>query len=344
MKTPTIGSPFVINMLEGAKRQGYDVRKILRENGIAPNILNEPKSRVTFQQFSNLSLALMQLLDDENYGIAGKPQRQNTFKLICYSAINSETVGRALRLIAEFMNILDNGLTFSVREMPSQVRYEISRRSDADIKNSYAIEHMLMAHHRTLCWMANMRIPILHVDLDYPAPSYSSEYRYIFYDAPVHFDQPQCTLVFSRPSMHLPNVRNLEQLKIFLRQMPLTLLSQTIESDDLSAQIRSWLERQLSKHQRAPDIQIAADQFELHPQAIRRRLHKEGTSYQEIKMETRRDLAINLLYYDRKSVEEIASQLDFSEASAFVRAFKKWTGLTPLAYRKLGSQRQVLNS
>jgi AraC-like DNA-binding protein len=80
----------------------------------------------------------------------------------------------------------------------------------------------------------------------------------------------------------------------------------------------------------------------MHPQAIRRVLKKECTSFQDIKMEIRRDLAINLINNQQHSVEQISEKLGFSEQSSFFRAFKNWTGLTPLAYRKLGV-RQILN-
>ena len=58
-------------------------------------------------------------------------------------------------------------------------------------------------------------------------------------------------------------------------------------------------------------------------------------SLQEIKVQIRRDLAIHLLNRKGLSVEEISGRLLFFEPSAFIRAFKSWTGLTSLNYRCL---------
>ncbi|MGI9287276.1 MAG: AraC family transcriptional regulator ligand-binding domain-containing protein, partial [Pseudomonadales bacterium] len=259
----------------------------------------------------------------------------NTFKLATYSAINADSIGQALGLLTEFGNIFDNGLSFSLRQHEDQTIYQLTRRPGSGIKNNYAIEHHLITIHRTLCWMANMRIPLPWVDLDYPAPHYQSEYRYLFYGSPVRFGQPNSALYFDQQIMNLPNVRSFEQLKTFLSKSPLTLLSQTTAPRELSTQVRIWLQRQLQKHHIVPDIDSAASHFDLHPQSMRRMLKKEETSYQDIKMETRRDLAIYLINMRNLRVETIAYQLDFSEPSAFIRAFKGWTGLTPLAYRKL---------
>ncbi len=325
----------VHNMLEGARTRGFNVQQILVDAGISPNILLQPRARITFEQLSRLSRSLMTLLGDENLGLADRPQRLNTYKLACYAAINAATIGEALGLLVEFMNVMEGSLVNELVFHAGGVSYQLRRRPKSRIKNVYAIEHMLVTIHRTLCWMANIRIPIIRASLDYPAPSYASEYRYIFMGASIAFDQPECAISFARNSLSLQNVRDIVQLKEFLKQAPLTLLSQTMTEDNLSFRLRGWLERQLTTHHTAPDIVQAADTFKLHPQALRRQLKKEGSSYQDIKTETRRDLAINMLQSRILSIEAIAAQLDFSEPSAFIRAFKQWTGLTPLAYRRM---------
>lgn len=335
MKSSTIASPMVSNMLAGARARGFNVEQILSDAGISPNILLQPRARITFEQLSRLSRGLMTLLGDENLGLADRPQRLNTYKLACYAAINATTIGEALSLFVEFMNIMDGSLVNELAHRPNSVSYRLRRRPGSNIRNSYAIEHMLVTVHRTLCWMANIRIPIIAASLDYPAPSYAGEYRYIFMGAAIAFDQPECAISFAPHALGLQNVRDIVQLKEFLKQAPLTLLSQTMTEDNLSFRLRSWMEKQLGTHHLAPDIQQAARIFDLHPQALRRQLRREGSSYQEIKTETRRDLAINMVQSQRLSIEAIASQLGFSEPSAFIRAFKQWTGLTPLAYRRM---------
>jgi AraC-like DNA-binding protein len=67
---------------------------------------------------------------------------------------------------------------------------------------------------------------------------------------------------------------------------------------------------------------------------IRRRLHEEGVSYQSIKDQLRRDLAIGYLSHTDRSVMDIALELGFSERSAFHRAFRKWTGAAPGEFRR----------
>ena len=70
------------------------------------------------------------------------------------------------------------------------------------------------------------------------------------------------------------------------------------------------------------------------PATVRRRLQEEGASYQSIKDQLRRDLAISYLSHSTRSVMDIALELGFSERSAFHRAFRKWTGASPGEFRR----------
>ncbi len=62
-------------------------------------------------------------------------------------------------------------------------------------------------------------------------------------------------------------------------------------------------------------------------------MEREGTSYQRIKDNARRDVAISLLRQQGMTVSQVAEQVGFSDPSAFHRSFKKWTGQSPGSYR-----------
>lgn len=67
---------------------------------------------------------------------------------------------------------------------------------------------------------------------------------------------------------------------------------------------------------------------------MHRRLKYEGVSYQQLKNDIRRDIAIEYLTHTDLSLQDISEQIDFHDASAFHRAFKKWTGVSPGTYRQ----------
>jgi AraC-like DNA-binding protein len=66
---------------------------------------------------------------------------------------------------------------------------------------------------------------------------------------------------------------------------------------------------------------------------LQRRLNDEGASYKGILDETRRELAAHYMAESHRSINEITYLLGFSEPSNFSRAFRRWTGKSPSAYR-----------
>lgn len=69
-------------------------------------------------------------------------------------------------------------------------------------------------------------------------------------------------------------------------------------------------------------------------QILRRCLREEGNSFQEIKDAVRCALAIHFLMHEQLPAQDIADKMGFSEASVFYKAFKRWTGLSPGAYKE----------
>jgi AraC-like DNA-binding protein len=84
-----------------------------------------------------------------------------------------------------------------------------------------------------------------------------------------------------------------------------------------------------------PTLQQIAPRLHMNPRTLHRRLDDAGTSFRRVLMELRRELAARHLTEDQLAISEIAFLLGFSEPSAFHRAFKRWTGHAPLAFREL---------
>ncbi|MCZ0978911.1 helix-turn-helix transcriptional regulator [Streptomyces diastatochromogenes] len=87
-----------------------------------------------------------------------------------------------------------------------------------------------------------------------------------------------------------------------------------------------------------PTPEQLADRLSVSPQTLRRQLAAEGTTYQRLRDQVRRDHALAELAGGRVSIERLSRELGFSEPSAFHRAFRRWTGETPRSYQTRGQQ------
>jgi len=102
-------------------------------------------------------------------------------------------------------------------------------------------------------------------------------------------------------------------------------------SDDVPEQVRSVLRSALvTGHARADRV---AALFSMHSRTLNRRLNAFGTGFRELADEGRFEVARQMLEDSAMKVSRIAAMLDYADASAFTRAFRRWSGTTPAQWR-----------
>jgi AraC-like DNA-binding protein len=79
-------------------------------------------------------------------------------------------------------------------------------------------------------------------------------------------------------------------------------------------------------------LETISANFNVSVRSLQRKLKEEGVKYQEVADEVRKSLAVNYLSSGSYNVKEISHMLGYNELSAFTRAFKRWTGTTPVNY------------
>jgi len=112
---------------------------------------------------------------------------------------------------------------------------------------------------------------------------------------------------------------------------PADLLIRYRDASSVSERIRRLLRNRLGTE--LPALEAVGQALAMTPRTLRRRLHEEGHGFQALKDALRRDAAIEDLARPELTLLAIANRVGFSEASTFHRAFKKWTGVAPGAYR-----------
>jgi AraC-like DNA-binding protein len=152
------------------------------------------------------------------------------------------------------------------------------------------------------------------------------------YSQELRFSQDATKLVFDRSYLSLPVIQTERTVKEFVRAAPANIVLKYKNTNSLTAQIRRRL--RAAARSEWPDFDSFAANLNMTPSTLRRRLEDEGQSFQAIKDDLRRDMAIDYLCHTSKNVAEIAFELGFAGASAFHRAFKKWAGASPGEYRQ----------
>jgi len=331
LEAGTVAICFVAAALRSVRERGLPVEPLLLAVGMSPSVLDSPNARVSVQQYGALWRLVAATLDDEFFGQDSRRMKSGSFAMLCHGVLSCATLARALdRSLRYFGLILDDLAGVLVNE-GGTARIQLTDRTGGIQGREFAHETFLMLIHGLACWLVGRRIPIEIAEFAYPEPAHAAEYR-LMYCTDLRYDRPQTAIQFDAAYLELPVTQDERSVKEFLRRAPENVLVKYKNRSSLSARIRRRL-RQGSLQEATSFEQLAAE-LHMTPATARRRLSEEGTSYQAIKDEWRRDRAIAYLTHSERSVLEVALELRFSERSAFHRAFRKWTGVSPGEFRR----------
>jgi AraC-like DNA-binding protein len=331
MRDLSISVYFARAVLKNAVAQGLDPISLLRKNRISPRLMLEDNARISIERFADLQVNTMLAMGDETLGYGTRPLPIGCWSMMCHAVIGCETLGQALSRHCRFYQLFDLGVRPVLEEDGDLACIHLLTQDDKSTPKPYLHELLLFNTHRFGSWLVQEHLPIQMVQLSHAPLAPPLDYRHMFLANPVDFDQPRSQLVLSRALLDKRITQNETSLRHFLRHPALIMLTQDYAINSWTSRVRDIVRRQLRD---IPELNDVADALEVHPQTLRRRLAAEGTTFKDIKNQMRRDTALHFLGKQGLSIEEISHRAGFSESSAFIRAFKGWTGVTPYTYRK----------
>jgi len=310
--------------------------RVLEAAGIPPELLAASQARVTAAAYSALWLAVARELDDEFFGLDRRRMKVGSFALLCHATLHAADLGRALRrLLRGFAVILDDVRAELRVEGPDAV-LELENRIADPAARRFADETFLILVHGVMCWLAGRRIPLAVAEFAHPRPDHAQEYT-VMYSERLRFDAPRTAIRFEARLLGAPIQQDEADLRRFLRTAPRSVFLKYKNENSWTVRLRRRLRGSIGSAE-WPRLEDVAEEFRLAPTTLRRRLEAEGTSYQGLKDELRRDAAVHQLCGTHQSIAAIAVTLGFQETSAFHRAFKRWSGVQPGEYRRRAGQ------
>lgn len=252
------------------------------------------------------------------------------FGIVEYVCKAAPTVGDALRSWVRYLNLLDDAVTVALVVDRDLAQLRVERDSEAPAPASHELCWALVARYARELSAQPFRIT--RVDFAHPArsPDDAAHYRAHF-TAPVVFEA-ECTQLVMPASVLAASLRSADPaLLAILTRAADDLAKRTTSDPPLISQVSRAIGEALRTDQAT--IEHIADLLGMTTRSLQRRLKDEHTSFQELRERVRRSLATRYLD-DGLTIAEISFLLGFSEPSAFFRAFKRWTGTTPIEARR----------
>jgi AraC-like DNA-binding protein len=335
MRETTIAASILIDMVAQLGARGFAPADVCRAARIDPAVLDAPDERVPGSMVERLWQVAETLTGDRDFGLhAAESYNPGTLNILGYVILNCRTPVEVLDKLARYVSLLNDGLRVRSSRDGAEtcIEFEVVADRDNYMLRSprQPMETMAAGVTCTLRALTNATSSPREICFRHRAPAAIAEHVRIFGIAP-RFRQPADRMVFSTQDLERPiPSANATLLTVFERHAD-GMLAQIEEHGPVSRRVLQLLARRLQGG--APPLGEVASALAMSARNLQRTLHEENTSYQALLDHARRELALRHLATPEGSAAEVAFLLGFADASAFTRAFRRWTGSTPGAWR-----------
>ena len=312
------------------KQLGYDPVPLLAELGLELSLFDDPDNVIPYALRSRLIQLCVKTTDCQHFGLlVGQHIGLSSVGLVGFLVQQSSNVQTALQSLVRYSPLhvrggvvyMDEGdgsvlLGYGIYQPKVEAREQIEDGAHAVLFNIL----------RELCgpqWRP------LEVRFTHRKPTDIRPFRQ-FFKAPLIFDAERSGVLFSSKWLQQSVSGAKPELRRLLQKYVDDLESHY--SDDFVAQVRRVLHTALvTQHATAERI---AELFSIHPRTLNRRLKVSGTNFHKLADQSRFEIAQQWLEHSSMELTQIAAALGYAEASAFTRAFRRWSGTTPSLWRK----------
>jgi AraC-like DNA-binding protein len=329
----TICQHHVLSCMHGLRERDLSQQLALERAGINPAVLTKPSQRVHTDQVARLFKNIQETLDDEFMGFTASNCKVGIFATMAELVSRCTNLGELLQKAVDFYNLLNNAIAMHLDRCGNHVVLSFKMAQPQLDPENFMTEFWLVIWHRFPSWYIGQPIRLEETHFTFAAPGHRDELQ-IMFPSQLHFNSSANRLVFDAHYLDKPLVRSDQELAQFVENAPADVMTIPGSESTLEAQIERMIsQRHPDRLVFAPIHQLAAE-LGISAQTLHRKLKESATSYQKIKDNLRREVAINKLLNERLSVEKVAEIVGFSESRSFTRAFKHWTGFTPREYCK----------
>jgi AraC-like DNA-binding protein len=313
--------------------RGASAEQVLAEAGLQPSALEDGDRLLDLEEVLRLTDAAARATGDDAFGLhLGLAwDLGGGLGLLSYAVLNAPTVATALRNFERYGRVhIQGGRIGLEHEGREALLFYDLGFTDHELARQH-VEGSAVVGLRILRQLVGPQFRLLRVHFAHRRPRDVSEHARIF-GAPLRFEQRFDT------ALAFP-AADLERAVVGADRRLLPIVERHLEELLSLGKGGAWLEQVRVAIARAlcdgpPDIGSIAKQLGMSVRTLQRRLDEHGKAYKELVGEVRRDLARRYLADRDTSLTEVAFLLGYSELSAFDRAFRRWTGSTPLAVRR----------
>jgi AraC-like DNA-binding protein len=327
----TLPAAHALQLAELVKAAGVPPEDLFAGLGVDAKSLAVPGAQISVATGVQLFERAKRLTREPAVGIQlGLGMRASAHGYLGFAAMTAATLREALETAARFVPTRTNALTLSLHVTGSRASVVIEERASFGPARDAILFWVAIGIWQIGNALTGQEIEG-NVDFAFERPPYFD--RFADFAPEVRFGQPVTQLLFDARYLDLP----LTMADPVSRQLAYSELERSLGAigdgpeADVIPRVRKLVLR--------PDggirsLEEVASALGVSARTLKRRLAAARVTYSELLEEERREMAFLLLRSPESSIDGVAERLGYSDASNFRRAFQRWTGVSPAAYRK----------
>lgn len=325
----TTSSVAIVALIDLLHEHGFSHEEIEQATGIQRTKMDDPYARIPMDQFLTLWDVAIRWTNNPALPLTLRERDDSELMhLVAHIGMACFDLKEAIEKWSRYARLVCEADRIELRE-EKDCTVLVYENTSPDHRNIWIPEHHLALAFRYGEIFTGVTQPPLAVRFQHPPTNYPDHYQKVF-RCPVLFNQDENALVLPKGILSIPIRTTNRYLGTILSKHAESLLAHLGHNDSVTDRVKTLVFRHIATGQ--VDADFMAGLMNMHPKTLYRKLKQEGTSFQALLENTRKELAVSYLKQGL-SVTEITFHLGFSEPSAFQRAFKRWFGKSPGTYR-----------
>jgi len=312
------------------KDSGLDPEPFFKQAGIDPELRHNAEARIKSSHVDKLWALVVEAIDDPCFSIKMLDYwHPSQMGALGYAWLASSTLRTALNRVVRYIASVSQSIDFDLEQVPRGLRLSV-KVDDSLVKQPQQFDLVLAIIMHLCRYNFGEDLLATEITLGHKKPLCEKPLE-DYFRSEIVFDAGSNSITFSNTDVDKLLSSSNRQLVLMHDEVLMKYLIE-IKKGDLVEQIKSIIIDRLADGNVSDTI--VAQEINMSVRSMQRKLKAMETSFRIIFSDVREMVAIHHIKNPANNMTDVAFLIGFSEQSAFSRAFKQWTGLSPLKYRE----------
>jgi AraC-like DNA-binding protein len=329
----TLPGSQVLQLVDVLAYWSIDTSELLAGTGLSARGLEEPQARVSVDDFNRIVTRARKLTGEPALGIfMGLRRRVTMYGYLGFAAMSASTLREALELTVLFSSTISTAVKLSLHVDGERAALRVEECYDVGDCRDVAVLALILGLGQIGKALTGRELAgEVHVAI--AKPQYFDRFQEVL--KRLRFDQPVTQLVFHAGLLDLPlKTPDRAGLRLAREQCERALRELRLDGG-IVERVRALI----PSDDGFRSLEEVSANMRLSSRTLKRRLASQGVSFSTLSDQERRQRAFALVGSSTLPLLAIAERLGYSSVPNFARAFRRWTGQTPAAYRRTSCAR-----